>query len=55
MKMDDDIVCSIQKCVAELKARLSKLRLIMNIKDFSVVISTKKMTLKQLRNIQVIF
>ena len=48
MKMDDDIVYSMQKCIAELKARLSKLRLIMNIKDFSVVVSTKKMTLKHL-------
>ena len=48
MKMDDDIVYSMQKCIAELKARLSKLRLIMNIKDFSVVVSTKKMKLKDL-------
>jgi len=52
MKMDDDIVCSIQKCIAELKARLSKLRLIMNIKDFSVVVSTKKMKLKDLEKFQ---
>lgn len=48
MKMDDDIVYSMQKCIAELKARLSKLRLIANIKDFSVVVSTKKMKLKDL-------
>ena len=46
--MDDDIVYSMQKCIAELKARLSKLRLIANIKDFSVVVSTKKMKLKDL-------
>ena len=46
--MDDDIVYSVQKYTAELKARLSKLRLIANIKDFSVVISTKKMKLKDL-------
>ena len=46
--MDDDIVYSVQKYTAELKARLSKLRLIANIKDFFFFFSTKKMKLKDL-------
>lgn len=46
---DDDIVCSVWKHIAELKARLLKLRLIMNIKDFSTVVSTKKVPLRDLK------